>query len=169
MGTYMITGRQGSGKTTVIKLLQQRGFTAYNTDDLPDVTKLQNTTTGEVIAWPDGPVDWATYAWNWQKPQLLQLLAGDTTVFIGGVVSNQKDFYDLFDTVFVITVSENTLRARLEAHEHTSHHVPGVIDRILAGHDQKQADLMGKNTVAISGEAKPNEIADEILRLIGKM
>jgi dephospho-CoA kinase len=54
MSKFLITGRQGSGKTTVIKQLQKLGYTAYNTDDLPDVTKLQDKETGETIEWPEG-------------------------------------------------------------------------------------------------------------------
>ncbi len=53
MGKYFITGREGSGKITVIKVLQGRGFTAYNTDDLPETTKLQNKETGKVIPWSE--------------------------------------------------------------------------------------------------------------------
>ena len=102
MGKYLITGRQGSGKTTVIKQLQKLGYTAYNTDDLPDVTKLQNKETNETIDWPEGKVDWSRYAWNWQKPEIEKLLASDEIVFIGAVVSNQVDFYPMFDKVLLL-------------------------------------------------------------------
>lgn len=66
MGKYLITGRQGAGKTAAIKELQSRNYTAYNTDDSPEVTALQNISTGEVAQWPKGPVDWTKFAWNWQ-------------------------------------------------------------------------------------------------------
>ena len=169
MGKYLITGRQGSGKTTVIKQLQKLGYTAYNTDDLLDVTKLQDKETKETketIEWPEGKVDWLRYAWNWQKPEIEKLLASDEIVFIGAVVSNQVDFYPMFDKVFVITVSVNTLKTRLENHEHSSHHLPGEIDRITNDHEKKQASLINEGAEPISGEGTPSETANLILSKI---
>ncbi len=166
MGKYLITGRQGSGKTTVIKQLQKLGYTAYNTDDLLDVTKLQDKETKETIEWPEGKVDWSRYAWNWQKPEIEKLLASDEIVFIGAVVSNQVDFYPMFDKVFVITVSVNTLKTRLENHEHSSHHLPGEIDRITNDHEKKQASLINEGAEPISGEGTPSETANLILSKI---
>ena len=166
MSKYLITGRQGSGKTTVIKQLQKLGYTAYNTDDLPNLTKLQDRETGETIEWPDGKVDWSRYAWNWQKPEIEKLLASDEIVFIGAVVSNQVDFYPMFDKVFVITVSINTLKTRLENHEHSSHHLPGEIDRITNDHEKKQASFINEGAEPISGEGTPSETAISILSKI---
>ena len=167
MSKYLITGRQGSGKTTVIKQLQKLGYTAYNTDDLLDVTKLQDKETKETIEWPEGKVDWSRYAWNWQKPEIEKLLASDEIVFIGAVVSNQVDFYPIFDKVFVLTVSGNTLKTRLEAHEHSSHHLPGEIDRITNDHEKKQGSFINEGAEPISGERPPEEIANNILNLVG--
>ena len=166
MSKYLITGRQGSGKTTVIKQLQKLGYTAYNTDDLPDVTNLQDIETGETIEWPDGKVDWSRYAWNWRKPEIEKLLASDEIVFIGAVVSNQQDFYSMFDKVFVLTVSSNTLKTRLETHEHSSHHLSGEIDRITNDHENKQTSFINEGAEPISGEGTPAEIANSILSKI---
>jgi len=167
MSKYLITGRQGSGKTTVIRYLQKLGYTAYNTDDLPDTTKLQDKETGEVIDWPEGKVDWSKYVWNWQRPEIEKLLHSDEVVFIGAVVSNQRDFYPMFDRVFVITVNSSILRARLETHEHASHHLPGEIDRITNDHDKKQALFISEGAEPILGERSTKEIADDILKIVG--
>lgn len=166
MGKYFITGRKGSGKTSVIKELQERGLSAYNTDDLPETTKLQDKTTGETIDWPAGPVDWTKYAWNWQKPEIEQLLASDETVFLGAVVSNQKDFYHLFDKVFVLKIDSDTLRRRLQAHEHGTHHEPGEIERILEDHESKQARMIRDGFEAIPGTRPVDQIVNDILQKV---
>lgn len=168
MGEYLITGRQGSGKTSVIREIQKRGFTAYNTDDLREVTKLQDKETGELIEWPEeGKVDWTRYAWNWQRPEIERLLASDETVFLGAIVSNQKDFLPLFDKVFILTVDADTLRKRLSNHEHESHHQQGEIERIVADHESKQARMLGENREAIDGTRPIDEIVDDILQRTG--
>jgi len=167
MGKYFITGRKGSGKTTVIKALQERGFTAYNTDDLPDSTKLQNKETDEVVPWPEGVVDWTKYSWNWQKPEIEKLLASDKTVFIGAVTSNQSDFYAMFDKVFLITVDSDTLRQRLEKHEHASHHQPGEIERIVSDHEGRQQRMIKEGVEPVSGTRPTDEIVEDILDRAG--
>jgi broad-specificity NMP kinase len=164
MGKYLITGRQGSGKTTVIKELQKRGYTAYNTDDLSDLTKLQDIKTGEVIAWPKGkPVDWGKYAWNWQKDALLKLLVSDKDVFVGAVTSNQEQFYPSFNKVFALILSPDNLRTRLEHHEHESHQLPGQIDRWVANHETKQKRFLEAGAVFIDANKSVEEVVDQIL------
>lgn len=167
MGKYLITGRKGSGKTSVIKALQQRGFTAYNTDDLPQATKLQDKNTGEIINWPEGKVDWTKYAWNWQKPEIEKLLASDETVFLGAIAGNQKDFYHLFDKIFVLTVDPNTLRQRLEMHEHSTHHLPGEIERMVQDHESKQARMITEGVEEVPCARAIEEVTDDILQRTG--
>ena len=69
--------------------------------------------------------------------------------------------------MFVITVSIDTLKARLESHEHSSHHLPGVLDRITNDHEKKQGSFINEGAEPISGERPPEEIANNILNLVG--
>lgn len=167
MGKYLITGRQGSGKTTLIKMLQAQGYTAYNTDDISESTKLQDKKTGEVIEWPEGPVDWSKYAWNWQPKVIQNLLSSADDVFIGAIVANQTDFYEQFDRVFVLTVNEQNIRKRLNAHEHKSHHLPGEIDRIVAAHERGQQKLLKLNAEEMDANRAAEEILEDIFQKIG--
>jgi predicted ATPase len=58
MGNYLITGEAGSGKTAAIGELQRRGYTAYNTDELPDVTRLVDIQSGKLVEeWPEKPLE----------------------------------------------------------------------------------------------------------------
>lgn len=167
MAKYFITGRQGSGKTTAIKCLRELGYTAYNTDDLPGVTRLQDKETGKIIDWPKGIVDWTQYAWNWQKSEINQLIQSDDIVFVGAIVSNQVDYYYMFDKVFVITVSSSTLISRLSTHEHDTHHMSGEIDRIAKDHETKQQLLLCQGAIPINGERSVEEVVNDILNQTG--
>jgi len=163
MGKYLITGRQGSGKTTAIKELSARGFTAYDTDEIPDVTKLQSIETGEAIAWPKVSVDWTKYAWNWQVDALEQLLDSDENVFIGAITSNQEKYYPLFDKIFALILSPDNLRIRLNQHEHESHHLPGQIDRWVAQHEVKQQRFINAGAVGIDANVAVASVVDQII------
>ncbi len=163
MGKYLITGRQGAGKTAAIKELQTRSYTAYNTDDLPEVTSLQNISTGELVQWPKGPVDWTQFAWNWQKEELDKLLDSNDTVFVGAITSNQEQYYPLFNKIFALILSPESLRIRLNQHEHESHHLPGKIDRWVAFHEEKQQYFIDSGAVLIDANKPVHEVVDQIL------
>jgi len=166
MGKYFITGRPGSGKSTIIRELQRQGFTAYDTDALDGVTKLQDKVTGEIVDWPDGPVDWGHFAWNWQEEQIQRLLASADTVFLGAIVGNQHSFYPLFDKVFVVTIDEKTLSRQLEAHEHKR--TPEEKERLAANHMAKQKILIEVGGIPIVNSGPIDKVADKILRLINQ-
>ena len=168
MGKYLITGRQGSGKTTVIKYLRKIGYTAYNTDELPDVTKLQDKQTGKIVEWPNGKVDWSKFVLELARElHLNNYSISNDTVFIGAVASNQLDFYDLFDRVFVLTVSANTLRQQFEKHEHHTHKLPGEVERLVIDHENKQKLFITEGAEPISGERVTEEIVSYIFNRIG--
>jgi len=79
---------------------------------MPDITRLEDH-TGRPAEWPEGPVDWSKYAWNWQEAGLQKLLTGAKTAFVAAIVSNQARFYSLFEAIFVLVVDKGTLRHRL--------------------------------------------------------
>lgn len=164
MGKYFITGRPGSGKSTVIRELRRRGYNAFDTDQLPEITKLEDQTTGEIVAWPDGPVDWKRYRWNWQDAAFRQLLAGEGDIFIGAIVGNQQDYYALFNQVFALTLSEHTLAQRLDSHEHIRTDVEKTQARAV--HEVKQARFRKQGLQLISSERPVSEIVEEILLLV---
>ena len=161
MGKYLITGRPGSGKTTVIEALKRRGFQAFNTDDMPEVTKLEEQETGKPVSWPAGVVDWKRYIWNWQEDGLRKLLQGGDDVFIGAVVGNQQKFYPLFDKIFALTVGADTLRKRLDSHAH-----PRTVEekeQAIAVHYDKQARFEKQELILIPADGSVDEIIDNIL------
>ena len=160
MGKYLITGRQGSGKTSVIRRLEEIGHTAYNIDDILGVTRLEDS-TGQLVGWPDGPIDWSYYRWNWQSEQLKQLLANDDTVFVGAVTGNQTEFYPLFDRIFVLIVDAHTLRQHLETHEHN--YTPEDIGRILEGHEANQPRFIAEGCIPINNNGSLDATVQAIL------
>ena len=166
MGKYLITGRPGSGKTTVIQELQRRGYHAFNTDDMPEVTQLEEQATGKVVPWPDGAVDWKKYIWNWQEDGLRKLLDLEGDVIIGAIVGNQKEFYSFFDKVFALTITTETLRRRLDSHAHRRTTVEK--NQAIAIHDQKQATFEEQGLVLIPADGSVNEVVNNILAHLSK-
>jgi broad-specificity NMP kinase len=161
---YLITGAAGSGKSTVARALSERGYRAYNTDDLPEVTRLEDH-GGRPAEWPEGPVDWSEYAWNWQEAGLRELLAGPGPVFVAAIVSNQARFYPLFEATLVLVVDPGTLRSRLLSrteNDYGKH--PDELAGILTYHAELERELLtAPGAVAIDATRPPQAVVDEII------
>ncbi|MDB5178391.1 MAG: hypothetical protein JWN01_334 [Patescibacteria group bacterium] len=165
MSKYLITGTPGSGKSTIIEAFAQRGYTAYDTDNIAGATQFEYRRTGRPVARPASPIDWGIYEWSWQEAKINELLASADTVFLGAVVGNQEKFYPLFDRIFVLTLDEATLSHRLitrTGNDYGKH--PDDLQHILSRRQDKLAHLLAApRAVAIDASPSAEAVADEIL------
>ncbi|HEX6526556.1 MAG TPA: AAA family ATPase [Streptosporangiaceae bacterium] len=161
MARFLITGDPGSGKSALAEALTRRGCTAYDSDDLPGVTRLEDA-AGRPVDWPDPPVDWLRYGWNWQEAGLRDLLASAETVFVAAVVSNQEQYYSWFDAIFVLVADPATLRQRLLSRDGYGKH-PAELAGILDGHAERTAELLSAAHAVAVDAARPLErVADDV-------
>ena len=162
MAKFLITGDPGSGKSALAEALARRGYTAYDTDDLPDVTRLEDT-AGRPVDWPEPPVDWSRYGWNWQEAGLRERLASAGTVFVAAIVSNQEEYYSWFDAIFVLVADVATLRQRLLSRNGYGKH-PAELAGILDGHAERVAELLSAPQAVAIDAARPLErVADDVI------
>ena len=82
-------------------------------------------------------------------------------------MANQAEFYHKFDERFAIMLSADSLRRRLQTHEHARHRLPGETDRLLGELALKQDLFVAKGAIAIPGDGSPDMIVDQILGHIG--
>lgn len=167
-GKYLITGIAGTGKTSVVGELVQRGFKAYSTDEMPHVTCFEDRISGARFAKLEKeegrPRDFSKYAWNWQAEGLQELLASSQTVFIGASVMNQYDFIDSFNKLFVLRIDEATLHHRLAArtnNEYGKH--PDELMRILSLHEVRERAALEHGAIPIQSAQPLDKVADDIL------
>jgi adenylate kinase family enzyme len=101
----VITGRAGSGKTAVATELKQRGYDAFDTDNIPNLSNWFNVNTGERVTITGNTyVDRSRYSWAWDTATLRQLLDTHDNIFICGGADNDFDFDDWFDRHFVLSI-----------------------------------------------------------------
>lgn len=115
----LITGIAGSGKSTIISLLKEKGYVAVDLDDC-GVCAWVNKETGEQTDYREGAgKDWIeNHRWQVILPNLTQLLQSypaDQHVFIGGKVTKSQapDMQKLFDRIYLLQPDDMYVDKRL--------------------------------------------------------
>jgi dephospho-CoA kinase len=98
MAKVLVTGMSGTGKSSVLRVLGERGHRVVDTD------------TDEWSEWVDGD-------WLWDERAIAELLASHEHghLFLGGCRTNQGRFYDRLDAVALLSAPAEVLLARIEA------------------------------------------------------
>jgi len=100
MKRILVTGMSGTGKSTALAKLAERGFEVVDTDD-PGWTEWDDEDGGYV----------------WREERIAELLARDreVTLYVSGTVSNQGRFYPKFDAVVLLSAPAGVLLSRLDS------------------------------------------------------
>lgn len=114
---YLVEGGSGTGKTSVAKELERRGYHVVHGDRV--LAYVGDPETGEALSGP--PIDadrivWNYAHWIWPVDKVRSLVADTThpvTFFCGGA-RNFPKFLNLFDKVFVLDIDVETLNRRLD-------------------------------------------------------
>lgn len=168
---FLIDGVSGSGKTSVATELQRRGFQVVHGDR--ELKYRGDARTGALVAMPDRfPDEQARAAWVsshlcWPAEQVRRLVedqAEAVTFFCGGS-RNFRQFVYLFDGVFVLEVSRDTMVRRLDERpddEWASKVRPAERELAMHLHNSREDLAPG---VPVDADRPLAFVVDEILRL----
>lgn len=163
----LITGRPGTGKSTVAQALIERGYNAIDLEEVPGAVRLEYAATGQPAKWPEGFVDWSKYAWNIQAKVLEDLLEkqGENDVYVAVSASNQSRFYDLFDKLFVLTVDNpETLKHRLETRNvHEYNQGPENIARAVQKYTERTGELIAAGLLPLDNSRPLDLVLEDIV------
>jgi shikimate kinase len=97
----LITGMSGTGKSSALIMLGERGHRVVDTD---------SDEWSEWVTLPDGSRDWI-----WREGAIRDLLIHhrEGALFVAGCKTNQRKFYPLFDHVVLLSAPAEVILARI--------------------------------------------------------
>jgi hypothetical protein len=157
MRNYLVEGVSGTGKTSVCKELQRRGYHAVNGDT--DLAYQGDPGTGD-------PTDGEPSHWRhiWRVDTVRRLVADQTeplTFFCGGS-RNFSKFLELFDEVFVLEIDSDTLLRRLD-HRPVDEFGAKPAERELIVRLHRTREDTPKGGIPIDATAPLAHVVDEIV------
>jgi hypothetical protein len=165
-GKYLITSRSGAGKSTVCAELVRRGLPAFDGDDIPGLASWIDRANGQPVKmdYSQPVIEPSKFAWNWDETTLANLLKDRSQIFICGSADNSENFFDRFDTVFVLTLDPETQRQRILARtSHSYGKSPAMRDIIVKEQAEFAARAMRLGAIPIDAVPPVTEVVDTIL------
>ncbi len=157
-----VTGVSGTGKTSVAKALTTEGITAIDIDYL---SHWEHAQTGERTGWEPGASDeWhESHVWLCDISELKKTLKGTQNIAVVGYASNQAEYIELFDKIFVLSVGSRTLEQRLKgrgAEDFGTH--PAERARVLNWQKTFDDEMVAKGAIRIDAEQPLEKVVGEI-------
>ncbi|MFC4784667.1 AAA family ATPase [Nocardioides sp. MAHUQ-72] len=157
---YLVEGVSGTGKTSVCRELQRRGYQAVNGDR--ELAYQGDPETGQPLA----TAVHEHHLWDVQRVRQLAADRREPATFFCGGSRNFVKFIDLFDEVFVLDVDLDTLLRRLDRRPQDEWGSrPSERDLIVRLH--RTGEDIPRSGVVIDATPPLTEVVDEILRHTG--
>ncbi|MBP9852228.1 MAG: AAA family ATPase [Candidatus Pacebacteria bacterium] len=170
MNKFCITGISGTGKTTVSQLLNQKGYKSIDIDEVKGLCHWRNKETQEKARFYTGiGKDWLeAHEWICDIEKLKQLInQNNGPVVVIGMPTNQKEFYSLFDTIFLFQCSENTFIHRLNTRVNNDFGKDIEEQKIILNwYKDFEKEMLENGAIPINTEKPANEVAEEVIKNI---
>ena len=156
VATILITGMSGTGKSTLLSELAQRGYRVVDLDD-------------EGWSFEVPTSDGSGIEQLWREDRVADLLAdnADLPLFVAGCAANQGKFYDRFGAVVLLSAPVEVLVERLAARETNRFgKEPHELERILRDLDDVEPLLRSTSTTEIDGSQPLGQVADAVEALV---
>jgi dephospho-CoA kinase len=162
MKRVLVTGMSGTGKSSVIQALRQRGYKAVDADE-PGWSEYR-----KMPGLDGGP---ATEEWVWREDRIQDLLSTEDAevLFLSGCAINQGQFYSQLDEVVLLTAPVEVMLERLTTRTTNSFGKdPEELANILRDREEVEPLLRRRATAEIDTGAPLDEVVARILELAGQ-
>ena len=170
MKKIYITGVSGVGKTSILKELKKKKFYTIDIDSTPELCQWQNKKTRKKNSNIAKSTNWLnTHVWICNIKKLKSLLnkKNQKVIITAGITSNQNEYLDLFDTIFLLQAKEKTLLHRISIRtEHDFGKTQIEQKHILGSYKEFEKQLIKKGAIPINTEDSIENITNIIISKI---
>lgn len=167
MKVFYITGVPGTGKSTVVEKLAERGVFSIDADSIRGLTHWIDNDTGEVSEWHQGMSnDWyKKHKYICDKEKLINLIKNSPkdVVAVAGLFNNRSELRDLFDKVFLLQCKEEIFMKRIierESHDFGKH--PLDQENILSWYKDFEREVLKEGAIPINTDRPLADVVNEI-------
>lgn len=168
----LLTGIAGTGKSTIIKALNEKGFVSLDLHDIPGLFFWQDKETREKVQYtPVESREWfETVDRLCDISRLKEILSQYDNVVVAGATSgsNQEEFLSLFDKIILLQADPETLVRRMQTRINKSGYGKTKAEQEDNIEWQKEFDpkILSYGAIPISTEGEITDAVDNIIGLI---
>jgi broad-specificity NMP kinase len=166
--SILVTGVAGSGKSTVCKELQRRGYKAFDIELMRPLFAMKDRITGRTVSiWDNTDLELVKRLdWLCDGKKLGKLVRRNRrgVVFYCGIASNLDGLVPLFDKVLLLRCSREVLGKRLRARTTNDFGSDPKVRRWLLDSKTKwEGDILEHGAVAIDADGNLAETTDGVV------
>lgn len=168
----LLTGIAGTGKSTIVKALNERGIFSLDLHDIPGLFFWQDKETKEKVEYtPVESREWFdTVDRLCDISKLKEILSQYEDIVVAGTTSgsNQEEFLSLFDKIILLQATPKILVHRMQTRTNKSGYGKTEAEQDDNIEWQKEFDpkILSYGAIPVSTEGKVDDVVDEIIALI---
>ena len=162
---YLITGVTGSGKSTIAGELRNRGRVVYDTDS-ENLARWEDDEGKPAPSEHHPSEEWLKHHhWNINEDKLQKILKDHENIGLCGTASNLKNFFSLFDKIFVLVIDQPELAERLNNRTNNPFGKSAEEQAdIFSWHKWYEESLIKQGAQTIDATLPLNEVVELILK-----
>lgn len=167
----LITGIAGTGKSTIVKALNEKGVFAIDLHDIPDMFFWQDRKTKEKVTYvPAQSREWFdTVDRLCDIDRLKEILNQHDNIVVAGTASgNQAEYLSLFEKIILLQCDSKTLTHRLQTRTNKSGFGKTKAEQEDNVEWQKEFDpfVLSRNAIPVNTEVNLDDVVDKIIGVI---
>lgn len=165
MSRILVTGMGGSGKSEICTMLNDRGFVAFDGDEVEGLARWEDDSGNPIHVDHTQFSDHIKAKWNWDEKIIDQLIDNNPSMFLCGSSSNVFKFFPLFSKILVLQLNPDKHRQNLQNRSSSYGKDPRTISWLLEEQPKFINHAIQLGAITVDANGTPEDTTDRILML----
>lgn len=162
-----ITGISGTGKTSIAKILNERGIKSFSMDEAAHLCHWVSKVDGKIVNY-EAKLDRTfieSHKWVCDIKKLKNYINQEGTVVVLGLADNQNEFLSLFDKVILLQCKPEIFLKRIgERKDNVFGKNKSAQEYLLSTYETYENDMLKNGAIPINVEQPLDMVVESILR-----